>query len=313
MSTPTATPPIESAVALFDVTEAQIAETREKYAALDASTPAGYEEVRQAVGFVRDTRVAVEKRRVALKAGLLARGREIDSQAKRLTALIESIEEPLVAKKQAIDDEKARIKAEAEAAKLKELQDRLAAERAVEEARLKSERDAEDARLKAERERLDAERATFEEEKRKADAVAAEQRAAEETRQREQREKEQAEQKAEAERLRVEREAIEAEKAALAKEKEEADRVEFERQAKAKAEKDAADKIEADRLAKAEREAAIQALLPDAKKLDAFAAALRAVPVPTVKAKAARAALSTALAGIDAIAGAITSIDKQVA
>src|SRR5258708_6309483 len=114
------------AVALFDITAEQIKATRDKYAALDATTPAGYEEVRQAVGLVRATRVAVEKRRVDLKAGLLQRGREIDGAAKQLTALIEEIENPLVDKKKAIDDEKARVKAEAEARQLRELNERMA-------------------------------------------------------------------------------------------------------------------------------------------------------------------------------------------
>lgn len=284
---------------VYMVTADEIAATKAKYAALDATTPAGYEEVRLAIQTVRSTRVSIEKRRVDLKAEALDYGRRVDAEAKRLTALIEEIESPLVAKKKAIDDEKARIKAEAEAAKLKELQDRLAAERA-----------AEDARLKDERAKLDAERAVFEEEKRKADDIAAEQRAADEARQREQREREQAEQKAEAERLRIEREAIERERAELARAKAESDRIEFERVARAKAEADAAAKIESDRLAAAEREAAIQAILPDAKKLDAYADALRAVPVPAVKTKAAKVALDRAAEQLNAVTTTLTSLRK---
>jgi threonine aldolase len=53
---------------------------------------------------------------VALKADALEYGRVVDSVAKRITAEIESVENVLSAAKQIVDDEKARVKREAEAA-----------------------------------------------------------------------------------------------------------------------------------------------------------------------------------------------------
>src|SRR3954464_5397436 len=90
----------------FGVSTAEIDAVRERYAALEATTSAGYEEVRQAIAVVRTTRVNIEKRRVELKAEALAYGRQVDNEAKRWSTLVESIEAPLVAKKQAVDDEK---------------------------------------------------------------------------------------------------------------------------------------------------------------------------------------------------------------
>ncbi|MDD5304859.1 MAG: hypothetical protein PHS14_17315, partial [Elusimicrobia bacterium] len=131
----------------YDVTEAQIAETKAKFSALSADTWKGYEEVRLAIAQVRDTRVAVEKRRVELKADALAYGRLVDSEAKRFTNLLLEIEEPLKAKKAAVDDEKARKKAEEDAAKLRAIEAELAAKRAKEEAEARAAREAEEKRL----------------------------------------------------------------------------------------------------------------------------------------------------------------------
>lgn len=286
----------------FLVTADQIAATKAKYAALDATTPAGYEEVRLAIGEVRGTRVSIEKHRVDLKAEALDYGRRVDAEARRYTLLLEEIEAPLVAKKKAIDDEKARVKAEAEAAKLKELQDRLAAEREAEDARLRAVRETEEQRLAAERAELERDRAALAEERRKADEATAIVRAAKDERLRVEREREREEREAEAARLKAERDALDAER-----------RVMEDERIRLKAEADAAAKVEADRLAKAERDALIASLLPDARKLDAYAAALRAVPVPTVKARQAKRALEAAVGQVEAVAASLTAIESKVA
>lgn len=304
----------------YELTDEQIQATRERYAALEATTPQGYEEVRQAIAVVRGTRTGVEKRRVELKAAALAYGRTVDEEAKRLTALIASIEDPLVAKKQAVDDEKARIKAEQEATKLREIEARLAAEREVEEARLKAIRDEEEKRLADERARLAAEREQLAEERRQVEAARAAERAIEDAKldaQREQegqaRATEDAQRAAENARLQAEREAIDRERRELEETRRKAEREEFERQAAIKAEKDAADRIETERIAQLERDARIAAVLPDAKKLDVFAAVIRALPAPSVKTKAAKAAIAKALQGLEQIASDLTGIEKQVA
>lgn len=301
----------------YQLTDAQIAETRERYAALEATTPAGYEEVRQALAVVRGTRVGVEKRRVELKAEALDYGRRVDAEAKRLTALIESIEAPLAAKKQAVDDEKARLKAEAEAAKLAALEAKLQEERAAEEARLKAIRDQEEARLAAERAALAVEREQLAEERRQAEQVRAAEQAKEDARLAVQREQERAEQErqaaaraAEDARLRAEREALDRERRALEEQRQAAERAEFARQAAVRAEEDARAKVEADRVAAAEREAYIASLQPDVKKLSALADAIRALPMPTVKASAAKRVLAVATGKLEEIARALTEIEK---
>ena len=100
----------------YDVTPEQIEAKKAAYAALEATTPKGYEEVRKAIGDLRGLRVAIEDRRKELKKDSLEFGRLVDGEAKRITALIEGIEEPLKLKKAAVDDEKERLRKEKEAA-----------------------------------------------------------------------------------------------------------------------------------------------------------------------------------------------------
>jgi len=155
----------------YDVNEAALAKTREECATLTCDTPQGYEAVRVAIGHLRTTRVAIEKRRVELKADALAFGRLVDSEAKRFTAMITEIESPLAAKKAAVDDEKERIKREAEAEKIRALEAEIAANRARQEAEAKALRDAEEARLATEREALRIERERLAAEQAKLDAA----------------------------------------------------------------------------------------------------------------------------------------------
>jgi hypothetical protein len=121
-------------------TDAALAEMKARLVAtkFDCRTPAGYDAARRGIAECRTLRVAVEKKRVELKADALAWGKKVDTEAKRITAELESIEEPLQAAKDAIDNEKKRIAQEAE-------EKRLAAIRAEEErlaAEAKAKRDA---------------------------------------------------------------------------------------------------------------------------------------------------------------------------
>lgn len=287
---------------VYSVTDAMIAAAREACEGLSADTPQGYEAVRLAIGNLRDKRVAVEKRRVELKADALAYGRKVDSEAKRLTTLLEAIEDPLTAKKKAVDDEKARVKAEAEAAKLAALEAEIRANTERIEAERKAARDAEEARIAIERAALEQERAKLADERRLADERAAAERAKADEAQRVERER----QRQEAERLRVEREVLEAERRAVAEAREKAERAEFERQARLKAEHEAKAKAERDRVAaeearvaEAERLAAaaarLDALRPDVEKVATFAAMIRAIEAPTVSTDEARAWIDIAM------------------
>lgn len=158
-------------------------------------------------------------------------------------------------------DAKAEAERQAEAERLrKEQEAQLAAERA----KLEAERKAQEELQRIEREKIEAER-------RKADEEAAAERA----------------KQAEAKRLiDEERRKLEAEKARL-------EREEFERQAKAKAEQEAREKLAREQAEQArleaerkEREAAEaarrEAMKPDLQKLREYAAALEAVPIPSV-------------------------------
>jgi chromosome segregation ATPase len=278
----------------YDVDEAALALVREKCATLTCDTPAGYEEVRVAIGNLRTTRTKIEKRRVELKADALAYGRLVDTEAKRVTALVTEIESPLQAKKDAIDNEAARLKAEEDAAKLKAIQDEIDANNAAKEAEAKAIRDAEEARIAAERAALAVERAAMEAERAKAEAA----RKAEQDRI-------DAEQRQVAEAQRVEREALEATRREIEQALQAADRAEFERQAKMQAEKDAAERVERERVEKLRRDAELAAMLPDLEKVKAFAAEIRALAAPQVKSKKVADVLTIAINDLLVLADAM--------
>lgn len=286
----------------YPTTLAEIEAKREQYAAITCDTPAEYETCRLAIADCRTTRVAIEERRKELKADSLEYGRRVDSMAKELTALVESLEEPLKAKKLVVDTERDRVKREAEEAEVRAIEEKVRADREAEEARLRAEREAEEARLAVERERLaeeqrklDAERATVEAaQKAEREAIAAE------------RAKLEADQRAADAAAQHERDALEAQRR-------EADRVEFERQATIRAEAEAKQRAERERVeaeearvAEAERQAKAQARLealrPDAEKLAAFATTIENIATPAVSSKEARALLSGCVARMVSVA-----------
>jgi chemotaxis protein histidine kinase CheA len=125
----------------------------------------------------------IEARRKELKADSLEYGRRVDAVAKDLTALVESLEEPLQLQKDAVDAEKERIKREAAEAKQRAIEEearqkleaerqenerKAAIERAeleLQKAQLAEQRAQAEAAQRAERDRLNAERAKLEAEK----------------------------------------------------------------------------------------------------------------------------------------------------
>jgi|WetSurMetagenome_2_1015567.scaffolds.fasta_scaffold19772_2 hypothetical protein len=273
-----------TALVKYDVDEAVLAATKAKCAEMTADTPKGYDEVRLAIAALRTTRVSIEKKRVELKADALAYGRLVDAEAKRLTGLVAEIEDPLSEKKRAIDDEKERVRREAEAEKLRAMEAEIAANRAKQEADAKAVRDAEEARMAAERRRLADERAAFEAERQKAEAAAAVER-----------ERLAAERRQEEDRQRVERDRLDAERRAIEAARQQAEREEFERQATIRAEKEAAERVEREKVEKARVEAELAALRPDLERVKVFIAAIRAIEAPKLRSPRLRDAVETVM------------------
>lgn len=113
---------ISTEIKKFNLADAKIAELKEQFKDLKISgveDKDGYKSISEAIKIVRTYRTGVEKVRKQIKEGYLKTGRAIDEEAKRLTALLEEIENTLKDKKQEIDDEiqaeKDRQEAEAQA------------------------------------------------------------------------------------------------------------------------------------------------------------------------------------------------------
>lgn len=98
----------------YNVTEEGLIQLRKECTGLKASDKESYKVVTQALSSVRNLRTGVEKLRVEYKADALEYGRRIDAEAKRVTALLVEIENPLKTEKDAWDNELARIKLEKE-------------------------------------------------------------------------------------------------------------------------------------------------------------------------------------------------------
>ena len=112
---------VSGALAEFSRVEAGIAALTEAYAGViyDVTTTEGMSAAREARRIVREPRYEVEKVRKDAKAPLLALGKEIDAEAKRITAALLAIEEPI---DQQIAAEEARKEAERQAKILAEQQ-----------------------------------------------------------------------------------------------------------------------------------------------------------------------------------------------
>lgn len=111
--TPEIVDPQAKVVKAFSATESGLATLKETYGAkvYDCTTNVGDGEARHARIVLRDTRVNVEKFRQQLKAPLLEEGRIIDAEAKRITAEITALEDPIDAQIKAEEKRRADIKA----------------------------------------------------------------------------------------------------------------------------------------------------------------------------------------------------------
>lgn len=113
----------------FNVTDAALQEMNAMYMPLvvaGVDDKEGYGNVKAARSVVRSKRVEVEKTRKALKKNALEYGRKVDSEAKRITAMITPIEEHLIEQQKIVDDEKARIGEEKRIAVENLIQSRIA-------------------------------------------------------------------------------------------------------------------------------------------------------------------------------------------
>lgn len=140
-------------------------------------TPENYNSAKTVTALCRKARGDIERNRKLANEDALAWQRAINGRAKELVAEIELIETPYKTGIKAIDDEKARIKQEAEDAERKAVEDaawaKLEAERAADDAKRAAEAEANC----IEAERLAKEREAFAAERRKIDQAAAIERA----------------------------------------------------------------------------------------------------------------------------------------
>lgn len=96
------------------VSDEKIGELKDAFCGLSAETDYGYKEVKKAIQVCVKTRTAIDGKRQELNEEALRWQRTVNAEAKRLTALVEEIENPLRSKKQAVDDEAAKRKQELE-------------------------------------------------------------------------------------------------------------------------------------------------------------------------------------------------------
>ena len=99
---------INSQLKKYNVTDAALAEIRQRYGELAVHGPddkAGYDAVKAAIADVRSIRTGIEKKRKELKDLALRYGRAVDDEAKRLTSEVSQIEERLKTEKERTDKE----------------------------------------------------------------------------------------------------------------------------------------------------------------------------------------------------------------
>lgn len=119
----------EKAVKQFNITDAAIEKMKKEYLSLSIDgldDKDGYKKVHEARMDVKSKRVEVDKMRKDLNSDALAYQRAVNGEAKRITELLEPIEAHLTAEEKKIDDEKERLKAEAERKEQEKLQGRVA-------------------------------------------------------------------------------------------------------------------------------------------------------------------------------------------
>jgi colicin import membrane protein len=84
-------------IAEYSPTAAALSDLRTMYADVvyDVTTGKGMDQAKKARATLRDLRVSLEKTRVEIKAPALERCRQIDSEAKRITAELSALEDPI--------------------------------------------------------------------------------------------------------------------------------------------------------------------------------------------------------------------------
>ena len=309
--------PFEKQVIEFGVADKTVADLRKRYGDLkitDVKDTKGYKIVQEAIADVKSVRVGVEKSRVSMKESALEYGRRVDAEAKRVTALLAAIEQPLVAEKKRIDDEKAAAKRAAEEAEKARIAAEIEAERKADQERIEAEQ-------KAERERLAAQHAEMERERQK---LAAERAAleAERARERERQESEaakirEANRKAQAEIDAKNAEiaaAQAAEAARIAEQRREVERLEQQRLAALRAEREAEEKAkrereaaEAKRLEEIEQAKKLEAMKPDREKAATMAKTLSGIGWPSASTDGGNECFSDA---ISILQDCITLLDR---
>jgi hypothetical protein len=213
----------------YSETESALAVLSEKYKGtlFDVTSPQGMSDAKKSRAELRGYRVALEKKRVEIKAPALKRTQEIDSEARRITAALIALEDPIDAQIKAEENKKENERLAKEKAEADRIEAEQRAAREAEEAKMAAER-AEIARRQAEiaaaekasRDKIEAEeraaRQRVEEEERKArlereeaDRAARKAREAEEVKLKAERDKLEAERRAVEEKARKEREAEE--------------------------------------------------------------------------------------------------------
>lgn len=271
----------------YAVTDAVIAEMRSQYIGLTVKSvddAEGFKAAHSARMVVKGKRVEVEKKRIELKADALAYGRAVDSEARRITALLTPIEEHLEAQERVVTDELERRRRATEEAERAKQEAETKAIRDAEEGRIRAEREVEAKKLAEERERLASERAAMEAERAKVDAA--------QKAERDRLDAIAAKQRAETEKIAVgHRLLMEAEIARRHAAELEKAIAEAAARAKVEAEREAADaklrEEQAAREAEQERQR-VEAMRPDVYKIHEFGKQLCAVESPDVKSEKAK-------------------------
>lgn len=108
---------IKNALKEFNVTDTAIAELKNKYSELKISgleDKQGYAVVRAARLDIKTRRIEVDKKRKELNEVAINHQRQVNAEAKRITALLEPLEDYLTTQEKEFEDEKERFKKEKE-------------------------------------------------------------------------------------------------------------------------------------------------------------------------------------------------------
>lgn len=106
----------------YSQTEAALIELKEKYSIVpDVTTKAGYKLCKENAKIVGSYRINLEKKRKEIKGPALEKCKAIDAEAKRITAELSALENPLKEAYKVIDDEKKRL----DELRIKGIQDKI--------------------------------------------------------------------------------------------------------------------------------------------------------------------------------------------